>query len=131
MKKFFKLSVANIFVATLMLASPAASAFAEDSSPGGASDAQSVDAYAVWLPYDGFKITTEQKCESHRQWLVRNVGWVNAYNSDCHHFWTSTCPSKRYWMVMILDRAGYRSAERSPDTNRNSNIDPADYALSC
>lgn len=70
-------------------------------APPAIAQADGATVLANWVPYDYARITTADGCERRRVWLVNNVGWITNANSDCWSFWTTTCPSTQYWMVMV------------------------------
>ncbi|MCT1558521.1 hypothetical protein M3A96_10400 [Helcobacillus massiliensis] len=109
---------AALLFATLLTPSPSAAFGSEARSPEQVTSASNTVIQTAWLPYDYAKITTAQKCENRRNWLIKNVAWINSGNSMCQRFVRSQCPTTYYWMVMVQDKGTFRSTgERS---SRNS-----------
>ena len=101
----------------------ATAASAETATPPPAiTQADGTTLLANWVPYDYARITTPDGCERRRVWLVNNVDWITNANSDCWSYWTTTCPSTQYWMVVVNTRSGLVAESRV------EGVDPATVA---
>ncbi|GHD09082.1 hypothetical protein [Zhihengliuella salsuginis] len=129
-KKPFAL-IAALFLAITLVGPPAATASAGQLATAPTVQAEATlapeaQSMAVWVPWDGAKISTAAKCENRRQWLIANDPDITASNSDCWDYVTSTCPPRRYWLVVV--RAAYFASPAKEELLRSQD-EPS--ALSC
>jgi hypothetical protein len=95
----------------------ATAANAVAATPPAIAQADDATILANWVPYDGARIRTPDGCERRRVWLVNNVGWITNSNSDCWSYWTTTCPSTQYWMVVVNTQAALEVESRAQRTD--------------
>ncbi len=59
----------------------------------------------TWVPWDGNKITTAGNCKWWRG-QIHKLYEIPLSRLRCTKFYTNTCPSTAYWMLMVLTSPG-------------------------
>lgn len=95
-RSFLRLIAAVVLTGAVLWSGPiVANAEISDSLPASTKSGQQ-----SWVPWDGFRITTKQKCENRRRYIVKTYSIPNSY-LRCDH--VNACPPN--WLLMVRSDA--------------------------